>query len=91
MNNEQILEEIKSVKKELQDIRSILEQNNNDDKVSKILQIIEALQHNSSFVEYLIKCIALYQKENKKRLIIRNWETNSSRRFIFFHLRTGSD
>lgn len=72
MNNEQILEEIKSVKKELQDIRSILEQNNNDDKVSKILQIIEALQHNSSFVEYLIKCIALYQKENKKRLIIRN-------------------
>jgi len=49
---EKILQELQEIKKELQDIRSILEQNQ--------------IENNSSFSDYLLKCVIHYQAEMSK-------------------------
>lgn len=47
---EKILQELKEIKKELQDIRSILEQEN---------QVVQS----DNFIDYLLQCVIHYQAE----------------------------
>lgn len=51
--NDALLQELKEIKKELQDIRSILEQGN------KVVQ-------NDNFTDYLLQCVIHYQAEMTK-------------------------
>ncbi|MEN6568281.1 MAG: hypothetical protein ABFC57_18505 [Veillonellales bacterium] len=63
--DEKILQELQEIKKELQDIRSILEQR-------------DQLEHNSDFTDYLLQCTANYYTAMTKRNVTNYWSQSQS-------------